>query len=123
MASANTVANVATVADVVAQAQLAAGRFDGPIKAGTAVQQPSPELVQSIADMGNKQAEILQAAEKQILASPAFDAALAALKTATNNLNDTAKTMITATAIVNKANSLLGFGTDAVSAIQKVFQK
>jgi hypothetical protein len=123
MANVNTASQVPTVADIVAQANRAAGKFDGPINAGTAVQQPSPELVQSIADMGNKQTEILQAAEKEILANPAFAAALAALKTATKNLDDTAKVMTNATAIVNKVNSLLGHGTAAVGAIQKVFQK
>jgi hypothetical protein len=117
------VANVSTVADIVAQAKLAAGKFDDPINAGTAVQQPSPKLVQSIADMGNRQTDILQAAAQKILDSPAFDAALAALKTATDNLDSTAKVMTNATAIVNKVNSLLGYGTDAVTAIQKVFQK
>ena len=116
-------ANAATVADVVAQATLAAGKFDGPIKAGTAVQQPSPALVQSIADMGNKQTDILQAAAQKILDSPAFDAALAALQTATDNLDNTAKVMTNATAIVNKVTSLLGYGNDAVGAIQQVFQK
>ncbi|WP_428671102.1 hypothetical protein [Reyranella sp.] len=115
-------ANVATVAEVVAQAKLAANEFDGPIKRGTAVQQPSPELVQSIADMGTKQTDILDAAEQQILDNPAFDAALSALKTATENLNKTAQVMTNATAIVNKVNSLLGFGTDAVGAIQTVFK-
>jgi hypothetical protein len=108
----------ATVDDVVAQARLAASKFDGPIEVATAVQQPSPALVQSIADMADKQTEILQAAEQEILASPALDAALAALESATDKLDEIASVMTDATAIVNKVTSLLGYGTDAVNALQ-----
>ena len=108
----------ATVDDVVARARLAASIFDGPIRVATAVQQPSPALVQSIADMADKQTEILQAAAQEILASPALDAALATLTTATDKLDNTARLMTDATAIVNKVNSLLGYGTDAVNALQ-----
>lgn len=115
-------ANVPTVAAIVAEAKLAASEFDGPIRVGAAVQQPSTALVQSLIDMGDKQSEILEAAEQQILAHPAFDAALAQLRIATKNLHETAQVMTNATAIVNKVNSLLGHGTGAVSAIQKVFK-
>jgi hypothetical protein len=111
---------MATVAEVVAQARAAAAEFDGPIRTGAAVQNPSPALVQSITDMGKKQADILREAAKQIAQSPALDAALANLNTATAHLQQTAAVMTNATAIVNQVNKFLGFGTDALNAIKSV---
>ncbi len=110
--------DVATVASIVAQAKLAAAKFDGPIKVASAIEQSSPELAQSTSAMANMRTEILRAAEQQMPASPAFDAALAVLKTATDNLDAIAKVMTNATSIVTKVDSLLRYGTKTVSALK-----
>jgi hypothetical protein len=116
----STVTATATTAQIVAQAKAAAAEYDGPIQRGTAVEQPSSELVQNIIDMGKKQAEILNEAAKQIDESGALDAALAGLVTATQKLKQTAAIMVDATTILNKINKFLGYGTDAANAVKSV---
>jgi len=111
---------MATVAQVVSQAQAAAGEFQGPIDIGTAIQNPSAALSKSILDMGNKQAAIMDEAAKEIGESPALANTLVALQNATSSLNQTAAHMVDAVTIVNKVNDLLGYGSAAVSALQKV---
>lgn len=111
---------IATVTDIVNGAKAAAAEFDAPIQTAMAVPVPSEALVQKIIEMGKKQTEILDAAQGDILASEALDAALAALKAATTKLNTTAQVMVNATAIVKKANELIGHGTSAVNAIKEV---
>lgn len=111
---------VATAQEVVDQAKAAADEFNAPIRIGAAVKQPSKELTKSLLDMGRKQVEIHRAAAKEILESEALNEALKSLKSATDNLNQTASHMTDVTAIVTKADTLIGYGTDAVNAITSV---
>lgn len=62
----------------------------------------------------------MEQAAKQILNLPAMAQALDRLRTATTNLNGVAQQMVDVTAVLQKANKLLGFGTDAVNAIKSV---
>lgn len=113
----------ATVKDIVNEAKAAAGQFDSPIKIGAAVPKPSKALTDSLIAMANKQTDIHEAAEQEILESPALNAALAALRSATGKLTTTAAIMTNATAIVTQASTFVGYGTDAVKAINSVTKK
>lgn len=110
----------ATVADILMQADAAAMKFNGPINTAMAIEEPSQQVVDCIKSMRAKRTEIYRAAEADILASPELDAALAALRNATANLNEVAQVMTDVTKILNKATEFLGYGTDAVKAIKSV---
>jgi len=106
--------------DIVREARAAALAFSEPIQTAMSVQSPSDALVEKIKEMGRKQSEIYAAAHDEILASRELDEALALLEAATQSLMETASVMKTGTAILRKANTLIGFGTQAVNAIKSV---
>ncbi|WP_428671105.1 hypothetical protein [Reyranella sp.] len=111
-------ANEVTVADVVVQARKAAEAFDGPRMAAMAIQEQSPAFESHIAAMASMQDDILAAATEYVADGPDLEAALAALKAVTDRLNATAAVMTNATSILSKANALLGYGSEAVSALR-----
>ncbi len=113
-------ANNLTSNDIVTQARAAANEFNGPIQKLGNIQQPNQGEISCLTRMQDKQAEIMEQAAKQILNLPAMAQALDRLRTATTNLNGVAQQMVDVTAVLQKANKLLGFGTDAVNAIKSV---
>lgn len=113
-------ANEATTDDILRQSDLAAAEYNAPIGKLGAIEEPSKEQEKRLKEFRDKRAEIRREARKKILGSAELDEALKRLKAATKNLNDTAKQMPNATAILKKANKFLGHGTDAVNAIKSV---
>ncbi len=111
---------MATTGEIVQEAQAAANQFNGPIATLGAVQVPTPAQEQCLHKLQNKQADIMAEAAKVILDSPALVQALARLQTATTNLKTVAQHMPNATAVLQRANQFLGYGTDAVNAVKSV---
>jgi hypothetical protein len=105
----------ATLADIVSQAEEAAGKFAGPIQKAEAIEKPSFALR---ACLRTRQFEIRTAAQGMIFDGPALGAALANLKKATTDLGTTANAMTDPQTIVDNTGRLLSFGAIALGAIE-----
>jgi hypothetical protein len=111
-----------TVNDILIARNDAASAVDAQLTTTGNLQKPGDggKMIPSIKRLQAKKTEIMTQACTDILDHADLDAALTAMQTATNSMNTVAKNMTTVTAVLNKINEFLGYGTAAVNALKSI---